>query len=118
MTSLYGTTNEAITLLLSADASDRATALNFFLEFRDDLPEIVAAVRQHPSTFDVGMLRNLDDLVVDQKKLSVWLADIPDWALDWRIFVAARIWSPYGFFAQTPRGNQLAKGSRNRAALR
>jgi hypothetical protein len=90
LTALYGTSDEAVALLLSVDAYDRATASSF-LEFRDDLPQIVAAVRRTPPAFELGMVTALDNLSADQTKLLPWLAAIPDWALDWWIFIAKRL---------------------------
>lgn len=89
LTSLYGSQDDAAALLLSVHAGDRATAFNF-VAFRDDLPQIAAAVAARPSKFDVAMPSDLNNLVAEQKKLDRWLADTPDWALDWRVFVAGR----------------------------
>ncbi|MBG0808199.1 caspase family protein [Methylosinus sp. H3A] len=95
MTALYGDRDEVLALLTSVDATDRGTAFDF-VAFRDDLPAIAASVGSHPRAFDPNMANLLGNLKDQQKNYDAWLAGVPDWALDWRIYVTSRLYGPLG----------------------
>ena len=98
LTALYGTTDEVVALLSSPNASNRAAAWQF-VQFRDDITQIEARLRRNPPVFDPGMPRALNRLRAEQENLQSWLAAVPDWALDWRIFIAARLYGPLSGFS-------------------
>lgn len=93
LTVLFGSSAEVTALLTSALAAERASAV-VLMEFRDDVPEIIAAVRPAISPFDVGMQTILDNTAAEWTKTKTWLANISDSALDWRSAAAGQLYGP------------------------
>jgi hypothetical protein len=93
LTALYGTSSEALQLLTSVVTTDRSTAANF-IEFRDDVPALVAAATQANSPFNGAGPTILANYSSEWTQTNAWLAGIPDWALDWRIVISGRLYGP------------------------